>query len=328
MEATLAQIAKILLDASTVGIISHRRPDGDAIGSSLAMASVLEALGKTVTVVIDDGVPEILAFLPDSERVKRPVDFPEPVVVEVLLVLDCAGEDRPGEAPWATFSGWRTCVNLDHHISNTGFGDLCHVETESPATGQIVFDLVGEMGCELTPSARDNLFAAISSDTGSFRYPGATAKTYRIGAELIERGADVGYLSQRLYENYSLRRILVMRELLKTMELRCDNRIVFVRLTIDIIEKTGCQAGDTEGIIDVIRSIDSVIVAVFFEELHDGRVRVSSRSKSRAVDVGEICGQFGGGGHHLAAGTRLRGPLDEAVARFIKAVEDRIHGND
>lgn len=324
--ASFDAIVAELSAARSIGILSHRRPDGDAIGSCLALAGALAALGKEVHIVNDDPVPDGLTFLPGSDAILVASKVATPLPVDVLAVLDAAGADRLSETAWAAFQNSGRVLNLDHHISNTRFGDLNHVDAVSPATGQIVYELIRHAGWPLPDGARDAVYAAISTDTGSFRYPNTTGKTYRIAADLIESGLNVGEMNRLIYESYPLRRLLLMRGILRDMEIHDDGRVVAAKLTRKMAEDAGMQPGDTEGIIDVIRSVDSVIVAVMFEEMTDGKIRVSSRSKSATVDVGAVCAVFGGGGHTLAAGTRMAGPIDSAAERFLKEVSQRLDG--
>ena len=324
----LRAVGKVLAAAGRIGVISHARPDGDAIGSAIALGSALRGIGRAVTVLNQDGVPDSLAFLPGSDAVVRPADFPNGIEVDVLVILDTGSKDRAGDRALASFRGDYQVINIDHHDSNPGYGDINLIDIKSPATGQIVFQLIDEMGWPLGAIARDNLFAAISTDTGSFRYPSTTATTYRIGADLIEAGTDVGKLSQQLYESYPLRRIELLRELMKDMEIRDKGRLAFFKMPGSLVDKLNLVATDTEGLIDLIRSIDSVVVAVFFEEMKDGRIRISARSKTPSVDVGALCSTFGGGGHTLAAGARMKGPLDRAVEIFTKAISDQLNECD
>lgn len=326
-QQTLAEIGQALLEAQRIAVVSHLRPDGDAIGSALALGRVLGDLGKEVTVLNQDGVPESLGFLPGCLAVLTPSELPGRLEVDVTVALDTAAEDRIGRAVWESFGERGTLINIDHHISNPGYGDLNYIDVKAPATGEIVFDLIARMGWRMDAAARDNLWVGISTDTGSFRYPNTTAHTFEVGASLVEGGVDVGRISQLLYENYPLRRIYVLRDLLQELTIGSGGRVASWILNRSVVEKYGMQPSDTEGLIDVIRSIDTVIVAVFFEELEDGRVRVSARSKTPAADVGAVCGEFGGGGHQLAAGTRMSGPVAEAAARFLRRVDEVINGN-
>ncbi len=311
-------------EAERILVISHDRPDGDAIGSSVALGQLLSSVGKKVVVVNNDEVPESLQFLPGSEEIQQPKDAE--TAADLLVVCDAAGVDRIHESVWAAVrqgNGGELpfIVNIDHHVSNTAFGSINYIDSDSPATGEIVCEIAQELGWEITREIADNLYAAISTDTGSFRYPNTTARTYRIVAQLVEAGAEVGRLNQLLYESYPQRRVLALRRLLQDMQIDFDSRCASVTLPLSVTKELGLQLGDTEGIIDTIRAIDSVIVAIFFEELPDGKIRVSSRSKQNEVSVGEICAKFGGGGHTLAAGTRIKGPMETAKQAFLAEVE-------
>lgn len=323
---TLRQIGDALLKADSIAVLSHVRPDGDAIGSAVALAHVLSQLGKRVVVLNEDRVPSALGFLPGVSMVKRPADLDSPLVVDVTLVLDTASEQRAGDDVWAVFADRGVLINLDHHISNPGYGDLNFIAAKAPATGEIVFDLIKTMDWPLDETSRNNIWAGISTDTGSFRYPSTTAHTFEVGAELMRGGVDVGEISQELYESYPLRRIFVLRELLKELVISSDGKVASWKLRRHVIEEHGVQPSDTEGLIDVIRSVDSVVVSVFFEEMDDGKIRVSARSKTASADVGRICVEFGGGGHQLAAGTRMGGSIDDAAVRFLSSVEKVING--
>lgn len=302
-------------------VVSHDRPDGDAIGSAVGMGLLLKKLGKEVEIVNADPVPESLAFLPGSDLIRLPSGRSG---ADLLIVLDSAGKDRINAAVWEMASGVETVINIDHHISNTGFGDLVYVDPVSPATGQIVFELAEFSGWPVDAAIAENLLAAISTDTGSFRYPATTPKTFHIAGALTALGVDLGMLNRMLYENYPERRVIALKLLLQNLRIDFAGRCASVSLPLSVSRELGLQTGDTEGVIDVIRAIDTVLVAVFFEELPDGKIRVSSRSKDERFAVGRICARFGGGGHVLAAGARLAGPLEAAVPRFLAAVEETL----
>ena len=164
----------------------------------------------------------------------------------------------------------------------------------------------------MSAEGRDHLWAAMSMDTGSFQYPSTTARTFEIASELLRAGTNVGSISQELYDSFPLRRIEVLRELLNVLEVSEDGRVASWTLSQEVMKKHDVLPEDTEGLIDVIRGIKGVVVAVFFQEAEDGGLRVSCRSKDPEADVSRICAKFGGGGHRLAAGTRLPGPVKEA----------------
>lgn len=316
--ASLAQVAQALRDHRQFTIMSHVRPDGDALGCIIALGLCLRQLGKEVTLWNEDGLAEKFRYLPGSDMVARPPA--EPVEVEVAVALDTASQVRLGTALNAVKSA-RLWINIDHHISNEGYGDLVHIDAAAPATGQIIYELIESAGFPLTPDIAENLFAAISTDTGSFQYPNTTARTYEIGAALIRAGVKVGELSQKIYESYPLRRVFLLRALLNVLKISCDGRVASFVLTQQMVGELGVLPEDNEGLIDTIRAIDGIIVTAFFEELStEGKVRVSLRSKNPRVDVCKICQQFRGGGHTLAAGARIRGTIDEVERTVLAAI--------
>ncbi len=314
---SFAEIVSRIEESERVLLLSHDRPDGDAIGSMVAFGLVLESLDKKVRMVNFNEVPESLSFLPSSDRVEQPG---RRIDCDLVIVLDSAGRDRINESVWQTVPDSVPLVVIDHHISNSGFGEVCLVDSDSPATGQILFQLFEFAEWNISPEMASHLYAAISTDTGSFRYPSTTAETMRIGGELLRLGVDVGWINQMLYENQPMRRVEALRRLLDGLRYDFEERCVSVSLPLDLTNELGLQPGDTEGVIDILRSVDSVIIAVFFEELPNGKIRVSSRSKEPRYGVGEICSLFGGGGHTLAAGARLSGPLVDAREHFLEAV--------
>ncbi len=314
---TFADILEAIGGARRILLGSHARPDGDAIGSTVAMGMLLRAAGKETVTVNCDPVPDALRFLPGIDQIQSPHSVGE---ADLVITLDSADRARLGQEFWDAAEGCGRVINIDHHISNTEYGNINYIDSDSPATGQIVYQLAQRAGWQLNQEAAENLYAAISTDTGSFRYPSTTAETMRIAGDLVELGVDVGEINRLLYESYPLRRIEMLRFLLEDMQISGDGRYASVILPYHATEKLDLQAGDTEGAIDTIRAIDSVIVAVLFESLPDGQVRVSSRSKDPNYSVGALCAEFGGGGHTLAAGARMAGPIEVARQSFMERV--------
>ncbi|HMJ06231.1 MAG TPA: bifunctional oligoribonuclease/PAP phosphatase NrnA [Chthoniobacterales bacterium] len=319
--ASFAEIAAALQAAQNIVVLSHVRPDGDALGSQIALALSLRTLGKQVTVWNEDGMLEKLRFLPASNLVSCPPA--EPVSFDLAVALDTAVQNRLGLAGEAVRT--ERWINIDHHPTNPRYGDLNYVDPTAPATGQILFELLSHAQLPIDTAIAENLFVAISTDTGSFQYPNTTARTFEIGGELLKRGVDVGRVSQLLYENYPRRRTELLRALLGTMRFEAGGQVASFSLSLAVAQELGVIPEDNEGLIDHLRAIEGVIVAVFFEELPEGKVRVSMRSKSDAADVSAICARFGGGGHKLAAGARLRGSLAEAESKILEAICDVIN---
>jgi bifunctional oligoribonuclease and PAP phosphatase NrnA len=315
--ATFAEIADALRQHESFVVLSHVRPDGDALGSEIAMGLALQKMGKKVKVWNEEGLLEKFSFLPGGEIVSLPPNEPEDF--DVVLALDTATRQRLGENCLAAVGQAKTWINIDHHPSNPRYGDLVHIDGIAPATGQILFELLQSQDLPLDELIAENLFAAISTDTGSFQYPNTTSRTFEIAADILRCGIKVGELSQKLYESYPRRRIELLRVLLDRMRFDADGKVASFSLPIATANELGVIPEDNEGLIDHLRAIQGVIIAIFFEELEDGKVRVSMRSKDERADVCEICLRFKGGGHKLAAGARVPGALDDVAQRVIEA---------
>jgi phosphoesterase RecJ-like protein len=320
--ATFEQIGEVLRSHQSFIILSHVRPDGDAIGSQLALGFALMAMGKSVRLINEDGLPENLAFLPGSERIESPPA--DPVEAEVAIALDTATKPRLGDAALHAASKAALWLNIDHHVSNPKYGDLNLIDSTSPATGQILYDLITTLDLPMPAETRDAIYVAVSTDTGSFQYPSTTAKTYEMAADLTRRGVDVGSINSKTYDDHPYRRLELMRALLNTLERSPDGILAHWELLDQTRIDLALRPEDSEGLIDVIRAIRGVQLAVFFEELPDGKIRVSMRSKDRRLDVCKIAMEFGGGGHALAAGIRMKGPLAEAKKLVLAAIRSRV----
>jgi phosphoesterase RecJ-like protein len=317
--SSFAQIGEAFASHQSFAVVSHVRPDGDAIGSILALGHVLEQMGKSVRYLNNDGCPESLAFLPGSEKVEVSAEAKD-LDIEVAITLDTAAHARIGEDSLKAIKNARMLINIDHHVSNPGYGDLNYVDSNSPATGQIIYDLLIALDLPISEITRDSIYVAVSTDTGSFQYPGTTQRTYEMAADLVARGLNVGEINQLTYDNQPYRKVELMRSLLNTLDRSDDGKLVWWDLTVATKNKLSLIDDDTEGMIDFIRAVSGVVVAVFFEELDGGKIRVSMRSKDRRMNASEICGVFGGGGHALAAGIRMPGPIAEARARVLAEI--------
>ncbi|MEX1118767.1 MAG: bifunctional oligoribonuclease/PAP phosphatase NrnA [Terrimicrobiaceae bacterium] len=322
---TFQTIDEALKKAETILVVSHMRPDADALGSTLAFTLYLQSLGKKVTAWNEDGVCEKFRYLPQHHLLTTPSGKPESF--DVVLVLDNSNKKRIG-TPLTSIANAGLWINIDHHVSNEKFADLNYVDPTAPATGQILFEYFETLGIPITPDIAENLFAAISTDTGSFQYRGTDGRTFHAASRLVESGVDVAGLSLAMYDSQPKRRLNLLRHALNTARFLCEDRLVTFSLSLADVAELGIVPEDNEGIIDHLRSVDCVVAAVFYEELTDGLVRVSARSKDPRVNVSAICSQFGGGGHPLAAGTRIKGSVAEISEKFNHAVCEAIsHGS-
>jgi len=319
---TFEEIGRVLREHQRFVVLSHVRPDGDALGSQLALGLSLKKLGKDVRIWNEEGVLEKYSFLPRAELLTKPPATAEDV--DVVIALDTAIQNRLGTTVKSIGSA-KIWINIDHHLTNPRYGDLVIIDESAPATGEIIFRLIKSQGLPFDREIAENLFVAISTDTGSFQYPKTSARTFEIAAELVCNGdLDVGKISQQLYESYPRRRLELLRELLRTMRFSECDRIATFSLSLKTAEELGVIPEDNEGLIDHVRAVHGVVVAAFFEELTDGKIRVSMRSKDERVDVCAICQKFGGGGHTLAAGARVRGTLAEVEERVLEQTREAV----
>ncbi|MBI5687376.1 MAG: bifunctional oligoribonuclease/PAP phosphatase NrnA [Verrucomicrobia bacterium] len=315
------QIGDIFRGHQTFLVAGHVRPDGDVLACQIVLGLTLQALGKTVEVWNPDGMSRKYSFLPHADLVRRPPS--QARAFDVVIAVDTATQDRLGSIR-DRIASQKVLVNVDHHTSNGRFGDINWIEPTAAASGELVHQLLCDNRWPITPAIAANLFIAIATDTGSFQYSNTTPQTLRIAAELIEAGANVAELSRQCFGSYPLARVRLLQLALAGMKFSADNRIGWLWLTREMYRQSGALAEDSEGLIDHVRAIDTVLVAAVFEQDDTGIVRVSLRSKSDRISVDKIAGQFGGGGHAAAAGARIPGEPAGVEAAVLKAIEQAV----
>jgi len=313
---SLTAAGQLVQEAQSIMILAHYRPDGDALGSSLALTASLHAMGKEVSCYNRDVVPDYLQFLESEEIEVFPVT--EPITVDLLIALDCATIERLGEDVLQQITASHV-LTIDHHITNEKYGDSLVLDCEAAATGEILYDLIGANEFPLPDQARDALYVAISTDTGSLQYSNSSAKTYQTMAELVAKGADVANLNALTYFNHSVRRVEILRECVQSFTLAHEGQVSYWQVSAAAQEAVGVQAGDMEGLMDLLRGIAGVRICFTLEESPSGVVRLSMRSKDESIDVSQICGAFGGGGHRMAAGAGIKGVEYEKCAKQVLA---------
>ncbi|MBX3747089.1 MAG: bifunctional oligoribonuclease/PAP phosphatase NrnA [Verrucomicrobiae bacterium] len=316
----LEDIIKILRGAESVCVAGHVRPDGDCVGSQLGIGLALRAAGKRVHVWNEDPVPRKLAFLDPDGFLTLPEEGHS---FDCVVAADCASFERLGRVA-DCIGNRRTLINIDHHPSNTRYGDVNWIVPDVPSTGELVLDLLKAGSWPVTPAIADCLFTAISTDTGSFRYASTRPETFRAAAELVSAGADLGRIGHRVYDSHPMSRFRLLRHVYRQSRLTHNDRIAYFWLRKGDYGRVGAEREESEGLIDHIRAIEPVIVACVFEEQEDGVVRVSLRSKSDGVDVNAVAQQFGGGGHKAAAGARLTGTRLAVQRKMLRALRQAI----
>lgn len=311
------QILEAIKEADTICVVGHIRPDGDCIGSQLGLATALANSGKTVTVWNQDPVPDKLRFLDPDKRVRRPSPGHS---FDLVIATDAADITRLGTVQ-NCIGDRKALVNIDHHSSNTKYGDINWVSPKEPSTGELIFDLCKWAGWKITQPIANSLFTAVSTDTGSFQYPSTTPDTLQTAAELVERGADLGEICQEVYQSFPLTRVKLLRHVYSTFRLTHQSKTAYFWLKKRDFTRADASTEESEGLIDHIRAIEGVLVALVFEELGPEMTRISFRSKDERIDVAEIAKLFGGGGHKAAAGARVEGRPLGVQRRVLTAIK-------
>ena len=311
------RILEVIREHHTFCIGGHIRPDGDCIGSQLALALALRAEGKKVTVWNQDTVPQKYKFLNTEGLLQKPVSGQS---FDCVITTDCASYERLGKVG-DCIKDRKVLINIDHHQSNPRYGDVNWVSPREPSTGDLIFRLMKAARWPITPPIADLLFTAISTDTGSFQYPTTRPGTFHAGADLVTRGANLAKICDEVYQSYPLSRAKLLKHVYSKFRLTDGNRIAWFWLKKADFSRTGAESDDTEGLIDHIRAIEPVVVACVFEEVEPELTRISLRSKDPRVNVNTIAAQFGGGGHSAAAGARIAGTALSTQRRVIAALK-------
>ncbi|HIJ77708.1 MAG: bifunctional oligoribonuclease/PAP phosphatase NrnA [Desulfobulbaceae bacterium] len=296
------EIVRVLKAAQNVLLITHVHPDGDALGSQIAMANILEAAGKNVFMYGEDPVSHLYDFLPLCDKIENML--PDLRGFDCAIALDCGDSFRMGHAK-DDFLTVHPFLVVDHHAGHKDFGDLRWVAPGMSSTGEMVFELAADLGYDIPYEAAYCLYAAIVSDTGSFKYSSTTADTFRIAGELVAKGVKPASVAGKLFDNFSVNRLHLMRLVLDSLELYADERLAIIWASREMFRQTSTTQADAESFINYPRSVQSVKVAAFIKETEKGMIAVSMRSKGTNYDVAQIAAFFGGGGHRNAAGFKL-----------------------
>ena len=303
-------------ECRTFCVVGHVRPDGDCIGSQLGLSLALKNEGKKVWCWNEDRVPQKYRFLDPDRTMQQPKSG---LKFDCVITTDAASFERLGKAG-AHVNDRRMLINIDHHESNTRYGDLNWVSAREPSTGELVFRLLKIAKWPISRAIADCLFTAVSTDTGSFQYPTTRPGTFHVAGELVRRGANLATICDEVYESYPLSRARLLRLVYSRFRLTHQDQIAYFWLKKIDFSRTGAESLDSEGLIDHIRAIAPVEVACVFEEIEPELTRISLRSKSSKVNVSDIAALFGGGGHPAAAGARISGRPLSTQRKVIAAV--------
>ncbi len=315
----LDRIVGIIDSCRTFLVTSHVRLDGDALGSELAMYHFLRNIGKEVVVYNQDETPEKYRFLPGSGTIVSILNSFEDF--DAVFVLDCSELERIGnEASRA--GSIKRMINIDHHVSNTGFCDVSLVDPDASSTGEILYRLFRKMNVDLTSNIAINLYTAILTDTGAFCYSNTGKDTFAIAGELVEKGASPQWIAEKVYETNPAGKIKLLAKVLDTLGFDLNGKIGSIRVTQRMLKDAGALQEYTEGFVDFPRSIVGVEVAVLYSETSEHNFKVSLRSKGR-INVERVAGEFGGGGHFSAAACSVEGDIDTVKSKIAACIMDQ-----
>ena len=324
MQNKYDDIVKVIREGRRFMVISHLNPEGDAIGSLLGLALALRADGKEAVAYLEDELPDMFDFLPGAETIVHDLKGEE--AFDATIAVDCGQKERLGKG-FNDFPECGTLVNIDHHATNDSFGEYNVIDPEASAAGEMVYDLLGAADIHIDKRIATNLYVAIHTDTGSFRYSSSTSGAFKKTGELVALGADPWEISTHIYENLPYKRFLLLGLVLSTMKLvELDNvKVATLLVTDDMMKETGATRELSDGFVNYARSVEGVEVGMLFREsdTNGDPYKVSLRSKGR-VDVAAIAACFKGGGHKNAAGCTIEGTLKDVQERVFEALKEQI----
>ena len=297
-----SQIIEALHKANNVLLVSHVFPDGDALGSQLALAEILESSGKEPYCYCQEPVSAIYEFLPGSEKIKN--ELPGITQFDAAVAVDCGDRFRLGQA-MDTLLQIHPFIVIDHHAGHREFGDIGWVEADRSSTAEMIFDLALALNADVTYNAAYCLSTAIVSDSGSFKYDSTSAYTFQVASHLLNRGVVPSEVAGKLFDNYSANRLRLLEKVLGSLELYANGQIAIISATSEMFEASGAKREDTEEFINLPRALRSVKVAAFLRDTPEGFIKVSLRAKGEC-DVSQVALKYGGGGHRNAAGYSVK----------------------
>lgn len=319
VEDVVDDVRELIESSRHIVCLAHKDADADSLGSALAFAAALRAMGKTPHAVVPDPVPFLLDYLPGFSTLES-----DPAQVDAVFTFDCATVGRFGEKRSLLESG-TPVVNVDHHQSNTGYGTINLVEPEASASGQVVYRLLRALDAPIDSDTATNLYAALLTDTGGFRHENTDEAALRLGAELVALGADPAWVALKSYKSHSVRALRLEGLAVSAMRSELAGRLIWSEVSQEMLRQAGADMQESEGVIDQLQSIDTMEIAVLFKETRADLTKISVRTRDRH-DATVLCIPFGGGGHRRAAGAELRMPLAQAEDQVLPLARQLITG--
>src|SRR5262252_6859124 len=310
----LSQVVELIDKNRRFMITSHVRPDGDGLGSGLALYWMIRSLGKDATVILRDRVPPAYSVLPGSDQVVVSEDVEERF--DAAFVMECSDLDRPGLPNLKD----QLVVNIDHHATTHPFGHVNWIDSTAAAVGEMIYNLCKALGVEVTKEIAECIYTALLTDTGSFHFSNTTERTLKIASELVRRGVEPARISEALFYSYPFSKIRLLGLALSTIERDETGYIAWITMSRETMNEAGASDDDADGIVNHALSIGEVKAVAFFKELSPGVYRVSLRSKGKN-NVAKVAESFGGGGHRNAAGCRIEGDFEDVKRRVVEGLQ-------
>jgi phosphoesterase RecJ-like protein len=309
------EIRALIERSEHIVCLAHKDADADSLGSALAFALSLRAQGRTAHPVVPAPYPFLLSYLPGFDSLEE-----SPPQIDAVFTFDCATVHRFGDKRALIESGLPV-VNVDHHVSNDGYGLINLIEPAASASGQVVHRLLRKLDMPITADVANNLYAALFTDTGGFRHENTTEEALRLGAELVHLGANPAWIALKSYKSRPVPMLKLEGLAVAALQTDCDGTLVWSEVTQEMLERTGANMAESEGVIDQLQSIDTMKLAVLFKQMSPALTKISVRSRDE-IDATELCTPFGGGGHHRAAGAELQMPLGKAQETVLQLARD------
>ncbi len=322
----IEEVIRAINEAESFFLTSHLNPDGDAVGSLLALNCFLREQSRKTTPFLADPLPQNFGFLPNSDNILNSLIDIKGRSFDMTIVVDSTDWERTGmgsDPKAANDLNLGTVINIDHHTSNDNFGHINIVDPEKSAVGEIIYDIIAATKLPLSLDVATCLYTAIMSDTGNFTYSNTTARSFEISEKLVKIGVRPDKVAEKINENYSISRLELLRMALDTLEFSDDNTIGAITVSQQMFKKTNAGPDIIEGFIDYPRYISGVKIAVLFRELKEGGYKVSFRSRD-TLDVSRIAEYFGGGGHTNASGCTINGKLSDVKLKVFDVIKSAL----
>jgi phosphoesterase RecJ-like protein len=312
LEDVVDDIRNIVDRAAVIACLPHKDADADSLGSALGFALSLRAMGRDVRVVVPSPLPRMLEYLPGFDTISDAAGDR----VDALFTFDCPTVERFGDKQDLVRTT-AAVINIDHHVSNEGFGSINLVDADASATGQVVHRLLTTIGAPITADIATNLYAALFTDTGGFRHENTNERALRLGADLVAAGANPGWVALKSYKSRSVSQLKLEGLAVARLRTELGGRLIWSEITQAMLDETGSDMQESEGVIDQLQSIDTMEIAVLFKESAPGVTKVSVRTRD-PHDATAVCQPFGGGGHRRAAGAEVREPISLFEPRVLE----------